>query len=309
MTWFFDELLDGTEAFDYGVGGLSSAKVPRHLRGVSTRTAPARNGPTRGSLSRGRHAREGEAPAPPDMFRTTVLVRRYGEARLGGDARVEVLVRFKDGTTETLTWDGRDRWTRFEFIKPVEAESAKVDPRGSGSSTRTWPTTAGRPPGPPRRRPAGGPAGVRGGSSSSISSDRGAEEGPMGVFNAIVNGMGTTVRKPRLLVILYVINLVFAVFVVLPLLVIVQTELGASLWARPSGPWTSCGSGRPCSSTWRPCRPSRRRGHGGALYLVLHIFLNGGIVGRCCSIARARPAWPRSPGTAAAISGGSSACS
>jgi len=131
MTWFFDELLDGTEAFDYGVGGLSSVKVPRHLRGVFD-TNGAREEWTDKRIEEAEASRpaEGDAPAPPDMYRTTVLVRRYGEARLGGDARVELLVRFKDGTTETRTWDGRARWARFEFVKPVEAESARIDPRG-----------------------------------------------------------------------------------------------------------------------------------------------------------------------------------
>ena len=34
MTWFFDELLEGTEAFDYGIASVSSAKVPLRRRGV-----------------------------------------------------------------------------------------------------------------------------------------------------------------------------------------------------------------------------------------------------------------------------------
>ena len=34
MTWFFNELFDSTRAFDYGVAGFSSVKVPPHLRGV-----------------------------------------------------------------------------------------------------------------------------------------------------------------------------------------------------------------------------------------------------------------------------------
>jgi len=103
----------------------------------------------------------------------------------------------------------------------------------------------------------------------------------VGAFKAIVNGMGTTVRKPRLLVSLYVVNLVFAVIVVLPLLVIVQTELGASLWGS---------SVRPVDPMWigeavlkyLETLPALLAAAvaGGILYLVLHIFLNGGIVGR-----------------------------
>jgi hypothetical protein len=43
---------------------------------------------------------------------------------------VKVRVRFKDGSVETRTWDGRARWARLEFVKPVEAESAQIDPEG-----------------------------------------------------------------------------------------------------------------------------------------------------------------------------------
>jgi len=118
MTWFFDELLDATRAFDYGVAGLSSIKVPRHLRGVYD---------TDGTRVEWTDKKIEESET---LYRTTVVLRRYGEACIGGDARIKVLVRFKDGTTETRTWDGQARWTRLELIKPVEAESVQIDPEG-----------------------------------------------------------------------------------------------------------------------------------------------------------------------------------
>jgi hypothetical protein len=71
-----------------------------------------------------------EAAAAKPLYRTTVVLRRFGEARLAGDAAVELLIRFKDGSTETRSWDGRERWTRFEIVGPVEAASAEIDPRG-----------------------------------------------------------------------------------------------------------------------------------------------------------------------------------
>jgi hypothetical protein len=40
------------------------------------------------------------------------------------------VVRFRDGTAETRTWDGQARWARLEFTKPAEVESAQVDPAG-----------------------------------------------------------------------------------------------------------------------------------------------------------------------------------
>ena len=74
-------------------------------------------------------AKSPEAKGKPEYL-TTVVLRRYGEARVRGDAQIKVLVRFKDGTTETRSWDGQARWARLEFVKPVEVESAQVDPEG-----------------------------------------------------------------------------------------------------------------------------------------------------------------------------------
>jgi len=103
----------------------------------------------------------------------------------------------------------------------------------------------------------------------------------MGVIKAIVNGLGITARKPKVLVILYVINLVFAAAVAFPFLAIVQSELGHSFLGS---------SVRPLDLMWLgeaalkhgDALPALIGGLavGGLLYLALHIFLNGGLVGR-----------------------------
>jgi hypothetical protein len=132
MTWFFDELLEGTQAFDYGVESLVSIEVPAHLRGVFEKDG-VREDWTDEKIemveAAAKKARTGGS-ALPKSYRTTVFLRRYGEARIGGNARVEALVRFADGTSETRTWDGQARWTRLEFVKPAKAVSAQIDPRG-----------------------------------------------------------------------------------------------------------------------------------------------------------------------------------
>jgi len=103
----------------------------------------------------------------------------------------------------------------------------------------------------------------------------------MGVFKAIASGIGTTLRKPRLLIILYVVNAVFALTVAFPLLAIVQKELGHSL----------LGSNiRPVDLMWLGEAVLKHQDGLAALlagfvaaafvYLALHVFLNGGIVGR-----------------------------
>jgi hypothetical protein len=130
MTWFFDELLDTTQSFDYGIARVSSAKIPVHRRGVYD-VKGAREEMTSKKIEE----LDAAAAKSPDVkarteYLTTVVLRRFGEARVRGDAQVKVLVRFKDGTTETRTWNGQDRWARLEFVKPVEVESAQVDPDG-----------------------------------------------------------------------------------------------------------------------------------------------------------------------------------
>ena len=130
MTWFFDELLEETRPFDYGVAEAFSAKVPPAVRGVFDADGKRTEVTSRKVEDLEAAAAASPQGAPPAAFRTTVLVRRYGEARLGGDARVELLVRFKDGSRETRAWDGRARWARFEFVGPSEVESAQVAPRG-----------------------------------------------------------------------------------------------------------------------------------------------------------------------------------
>jgi len=131
MTWFFDELLEGTATFDYGIASVASVKIRAWRRGVYD-TDRGRQEATRKTIE---ELESAEAKADGGgraqmTYRTTVVLRRYGEARLRGDAAVKVLVRFKDGSVETRSWDGRARWARLEFVKPVEAESAQIDPEG-----------------------------------------------------------------------------------------------------------------------------------------------------------------------------------
>jgi hypothetical protein len=126
MGWFFDELFGSAKEFDYGVAAVSSVKVPRQRRGVYD----VQGGREEMTLARleAIEALAGKSPEIRAQYKTSVVLRRYGEARVGGDAQVKVLVRFKDGTTETRAWDGQARWARLEFIKPVEVEGAQIDP-------------------------------------------------------------------------------------------------------------------------------------------------------------------------------------
>jgi hypothetical protein len=103
----------------------------------------------------------------------------------------------------------------------------------------------------------------------------------MGIFKAIAAGLGTTLRKPRLVVILYVVNAVFALIVAVPFLVIVQRELGHSLAGASVRPVDIMWLGE-TALRYGVALPALAAGFAvaGLVYLALHIFLNGGVVGR-----------------------------
>jgi aminopeptidase N len=87
LGWFFDQVYRSSNVFDYGIESLKST--------------------------------------PGDgQFRTSVMVRRYGEAVFP----VPLRVTFEGGDQVTEQWDGLDRWKLFTYDRPVRALSAQVDP-------------------------------------------------------------------------------------------------------------------------------------------------------------------------------------
>ena len=109
LTWFFDQVHRSSNVFDYGVEqlGHESTKLHENTTGnesateLSSRDVPSAN-----------------------TYRTTVVVRRYGEAIFP----VDVLVTFENGDQIREKWDGVDRWKAFTYDRPTRARSAQVDP-------------------------------------------------------------------------------------------------------------------------------------------------------------------------------------
>jgi len=103
----------------------------------------------------------------------------------------------------------------------------------------------------------------------------------MGVFIAIGKGIGTTFRKPRLLVILWVVNMVYAAVVAFPLFYIAQTELGHSYLGSNVRPFDLMWLGE-ATLKYQDAMPALIGGLvvAGLLFLGLYVFLNGGIIGR-----------------------------
>lgn len=104
LGWFLSQAFEVT--FDYGVGQVTAE---------SKQTAGA-------------------------PFRTTVVIRRYGNAIFPGTSQprvgpyqsgrgIEVAMRFADGTVRDEYWDGRDQSTAFVYDSVTPLASVQVDPR------------------------------------------------------------------------------------------------------------------------------------------------------------------------------------
>ena len=127
MTWFFDQFFYDTLNFDYGIGSLNSFEKPRHGRGIFDIDGKKEEMTTGRIDALGGKEKTGKGA---DLYITEVEVRRYGEAKVGGDARIKIKVVFEDGSQEERSWDGQGRWAKFVIEKRSKADFAQVDPDG-----------------------------------------------------------------------------------------------------------------------------------------------------------------------------------
>lgn len=140
MRWFFDEFFFNTLDFDYGIASLRSEEKPRYPRGVFDVDGKKEEMTGKKIRALEKEAEKSGKPADRGLtgkasegdggksYITTLALRRYGEARIGGDARLKVKVVFEDGSEEIRCWDGRARWSRMTFVKPSKARLAQIDP-------------------------------------------------------------------------------------------------------------------------------------------------------------------------------------
>jgi hypothetical protein len=103
----------------------------------------------------------------------------------------------------------------------------------------------------------------------------------MNILKAIGNGAAATVRKSRLVGLLWVINIVYAAAVIAPQALIVQAELGHSFLGSNVRPFDVPWLAEAALKYWGVL-PAMGGGLvlGVVLFLCLHVFLNGGIIGR-----------------------------
>ncbi len=125
LGWFFKELFSNTLNFDYGICSLRSEESKRFVRGVFDRDGKKEELTSKKVSQLEKKERKSGGRK---LYTTKVRVRRFGEARVSGDAMVKLKVVFEDGSEEVRLWDGQGRWEKFSFEKPVKAKYAQVDP-------------------------------------------------------------------------------------------------------------------------------------------------------------------------------------
>ncbi|MDH5679791.1 MAG: M1 family metallopeptidase, partial [Nitrospinota bacterium] len=115
MSWYFDQIVYGSNELDYAIERISSSPVAKkegYFDEEKERTFITGE-------------EEGEKEEKEEViYESNVIVRRLGEVVFP----VEVLVTFENGEQEKKVWDGEYRWVRYTFKKPTRLQSAEVDP-------------------------------------------------------------------------------------------------------------------------------------------------------------------------------------
>ncbi len=115
LTWFFDQTYNTSNIFDYGVGLVKSTPV-RSSKGYHE---------TGGALQYSAGKDEPGAKADSTgQQRSFVFVRRWGEAVFP----IDIKISFSDGDEVMENWDGKDRWVRFDYLRPAKVTRVQVDP-------------------------------------------------------------------------------------------------------------------------------------------------------------------------------------
>ena len=126
LTWFFEELFFNTHNFDYGVSSLRTSEKEDLYLGVFDGDGKKEE-VKQEDIDKRRKQDKGEKK-DQKIFITDVTVRRFGEARIGGESRLRLHVVFEDGNEKVGHWDGQSRWKKFRFETSSKAKFAEIDP-------------------------------------------------------------------------------------------------------------------------------------------------------------------------------------
>ncbi len=116
LSWFFNQALYSNAALDYGIGDVETFPVP-----VPTGFDYSLN------IEDFMSGNPLNAPKPQKqdtLYYTEVKVRRFEDFVFP----VEIEMVFENGDTIRESWDGKDYWTKFTYVKPAPLVYATVDP-------------------------------------------------------------------------------------------------------------------------------------------------------------------------------------
>jgi hypothetical protein len=108
LDWFFAQFLDDTVQLDYAVARVD-VRRERPLAGLGVAGDE-----------------EDVEQRQQKRYRNEIVFERRGEARVP----VDLLVVFEDGSEMRESWDGQDRWRRFDVTSTVRTDYAVIDPDG-----------------------------------------------------------------------------------------------------------------------------------------------------------------------------------
>ncbi len=111
MSWYFDQLIDGTDVCDYELTSISTEPVRATVGVIGQRGEKAAT------------AREAWSDSSR-QYRSRVLVSRLGEVQLP----VVVEIGFESGEKIVERWDGQERWKEFIYERTDRVRWAAVDP-------------------------------------------------------------------------------------------------------------------------------------------------------------------------------------
>ncbi len=116
LDWFFDQVLYTNAALDYGVSEVTTYPLPL-AQGFDFTLSIS-------DFVKGKPLKPPKVEPQDSLYVSEVKIRRYEDFIFP----VEIEMVFANGDTERTTWDGRDYWTSFTFVKPAPLVYATVDP-------------------------------------------------------------------------------------------------------------------------------------------------------------------------------------
>ncbi len=114
MGWFFEQTYNSSSVFDYAVGRVVSKQVKEPHGYIELDD----------ELIFQEEKSVKDSTDEEKQYQSSVFVRRWGEAIFP----VEVKITFDDDEEILEHWEGKARWTRFDYLKPAKVVRVEVDP-------------------------------------------------------------------------------------------------------------------------------------------------------------------------------------